>query len=241
MKIAITAQEDNLDSLIDQRFGRCKYFLIAEVHKDMMKKVESVENQGAAQGHGAGIRAAQQISDLGVDAVITGSLGPNASEALKQAGIKSYHSSGKAEEALNDFIKGGLKEIDEVAEMHSGITEEKKEAERIFFPLLDNKGDDSEISSHFGHAPFFGIYDTEKKELKIIENKLDHSNPEKSPIDQITEAVNPTTIFAKGIGGRAIMLIKEKGLALKTGDYSTVKEAIKNLDSLEEQTQSCGH
>ena len=99
---------------------------------------------------------------------------------------------------------------------------------------------DSEISQHFGHAPFFGSYDLEKKELKIIENDLNHTDPDKSPIDQIQEVVNPTIIFAKGIGGRAIELIAEKGIALKTENFNTVKEVIENWDKLEDQTQNCG-
>ncbi|MBU0615607.1 MAG: hypothetical protein KJ601_05945, partial [Nanoarchaeota archaeon] len=104
-----------------------------------------------------------------------------------------------------------------------------------------DNGEESEISEHFGHAPFFGVYDTEKKELKIIKNDLDHTDPSKSPIDQIEEAVNPTTIFAKGIGGRAIGIIAGKGLKLKTGPYITVRDAIQNLDKLVDQTQGCGH
>ena len=119
--------------------------------------------------------------------------------------------------------------------------QKESSGEKIFFPLLDNKGMDSEISGHFGHAPFFGLYDTKTKKLTITENKLSHTDPNKSPVDQIVEAVNPTTVFALGIGGRAIGLFQEKGICLKTGDFKTVKEVIENLDKLESQTQSCGH
>jgi len=240
MKIAISTEEDNKDSLIDQRFGRCKYFAVVDTENK--EKIEFIENQGGIQGHGAGIKAAQQIGDLEVEAVITGNLGPNATAVLDKMEIKAYHASGTVKEAIGSFVDNKLEEINEIAAPHSEpIQEDKKSAERIFFPLLDDNGEDSEISSHFGHAPFFGIYDVEKKELKIIKNDLNHTDPNKSPIDQIEEAVNPTTIFAKGIGGRAIRIISQKGLALKTGDYSNVKEVIANLDKLEDQTQSCGH
>ena len=242
MRIAITCQEDNLDGMIDQRFGRCKYFLIVDIDGNKISKTEAVLNEGAKQGHGAGIKAAEQAGDLKIEKVLTGQVGPNASAVLDKLGIKAYHSSGKAEDAVNQFLNNELEIISESAEPHSGMpAKEKSEGERIFFPLLDNNGEDSEISPHFGHAPFFGVYDTIKKELNIIENNLDHTDPTKSPIDQIEEAVHPTAIFAKGIGGRAIGIIAEKGLSLKTGEYCTVKEAIKNLDKLKEQTQSCGH
>ncbi|MCK5017035.1 MAG: hypothetical protein KAS32_08180 [Candidatus Peribacteraceae bacterium] len=240
MKIAISSDGNTLESMIDQRFGRCKYFIIVDT--DNKEKAEAVENQGAVQGHGAGIKAAQQIGELGIKAVITGQLGPNSTNVLKQIGIKSYHASGTAKEAVEKFIKNELEEISDVSSPHSGLAQKtEKSGERIFIPLLDNNGENSKISSHFGHAPFFGLYDVEKKELTITENNLDHTDPTKSPIDQIEEAVNPTTIFAQGIGGRAIQIIAEKGLTLKTGPYETVKDVIENLDNLKEQTESCGH
>jgi len=241
MKIAVSADGDKLHSKVDQRFGRCKYFLIINIEEKEVGTFEAVENQGAIQGHGAGIKASQQIGDLGVEAVITGNLGPNATDVLSQLGIKAYHASGIIADVLVDFAEGKLELITEVAPSHSGIEKKESKGERIFFPLLDNNGEDSEISSHFGHAPFFGLYDTETKKLTITENSLDHTDPAKSPIDQIAEAVNPTTIFAKGIGGRAIQFIAEKGIALKTGEYDTVKEVIKNLDKLDDLTEGCGH
>ena len=241
MKIAISSDGDTVESIIDQRFGRCKYFLIIEIDDNKIVKVDAIENKGAIQGHGAGIQAAQQIGELNIKAVITGNLGPNATDVLSKLSIKAYHSDGIAKEAVEKFIKGKLKEISEITAPHSGMKKQENKGERIFFPLLENNGEDSKISEHFGHAPFFGLYDVEKKELKIIDNKLDHTDPTKSPIDQIEDAVDPTTIFAKGIGGRAIGLITEKGLSLKTGQYNTVKQVIENLDKLDDQAESCGH
>ena len=241
MKIAISSEGNTIKDLIDQRFGRCKYFLIVSIENDKISEVKAVENQGTLQGHGAGIKAAQQVGNLEVDAIITGNLGPNATDVLNQLGIKTYHSSGPAEEAIEKFMKHELEEITEIAETHSGMNKPELSYERIFFPLLDNKGMDSRISEHFGHAPFFGLYDTKTKELEITENKLSHADPNKSPVDQIVEAVNPATIFAKRIGSRAISLFAEKGIHVKTGEYIIVKEVIENLDKLEDLTQSCGH
>ncbi|MBN1793243.1 hypothetical protein JW826_06180 [Candidatus Woesearchaeota archaeon] len=242
MIVAISAYGEDLDSDIDLRFGRCKYFLVVDVEGKKIVKTEAVLNAGAEQGHGAGIKAAEQMGKLRVDNLLTGELGPNATAVLDKLKVKAYRASGKAKDALGQFLNGGLEQISEVAEPHHELSERAVGGgERIFFPLLDNNGEDSEISSHFGHAPFFGVYDVDKKELKIIGNDLDHVDPAKSPIDQIEDAVHPTTIFAKGIGGRAIGLIAAKGLLLKTGDYATVKEVLHNLDKLENQTKDCGH
>jgi len=253
--IIITSEGDTLDSMIDQRFGRCRHFLVVDTENNEL--VKAVENQGAIQGHGAGIKAAQQVGELNVGAVITGQIGPNAAEVLNQLGIRTYHASGIVKDAVDDFSIGKLDEINKTAEPHSGMELEKeqgkqmqrgqkdekeeKTGERIFFPLLDDNGMDSLISSHFGHAPFFGLYDTAAEELKITDNTLSHTDPDKSPVDQIIEAVNPTIVFAQGIGAKAVMLFNEKGIALKTGPYEKVKDALANLDKLEEQTSDCGH
>lgn len=113
--------------------------------------------------------------------------------------------------------------------------------ERIFIPLLDNNGENSKISPHFGHAPFFGVYDTAEGSLQIIPNDLDHVDQNKSPIEQIEESANPTVIFALGIGQRAIDIIAEKDLALRTGPYKTAGDVIANLERLEVLDSDCGH
>ncbi len=242
MKIAVSADGDKLHSKVDQRFGRCPFFLIINIDGKEVGTFEAITNEGAVQGHGAGIRAAEQMGELKIEAVITGQLGPNATNVLKELGIKAYSAAGVITDVLSDFVDKKLEVISEVAEAHSGDSKTKSDSdERIFFPLLDDNGLDSEISQHFGHAPFFGVYDVKTKKLKIVPNDLDHTDPSKSPIDQIEDEVNPTTIFAKGIGGRAISIIQQKGLGLKTGNYDTVKEVIENLDNLEDQTQDCGH
>lgn len=248
MRIAITSVGEDENSMLDQRFGRCQYFQIFDVEDKQVKKHEAIQNQGIIQGHGAGIRASEQLGDIGVDVVITGQLGPNSTSVLKQLGIDAYSGKGTVKEALNDFLETKLNQITDISKPHSqppkeSLKESSKEVtnERIFIPLMDNNGMDSEISEHFGHAPFFGVYDVSRNQLEIIPNDLDHADPTKSPIEQIQDAVNPTTIFAKSIGGRAISLIHEKGMCIKTGDFNKAGEVIENLDSLKDKTDDCGH
>ena len=242
MKIAISSQDNSIEGTIDQRFGRCKYYIIVETENKEIKNTITIENQGAIQAHGAGIKSAEQIGQLGVNIVITGDLGPNATTVLKQLGIKSYHAGGNVGNAVKDYLDNKLGEITKIATPHSKANlNQKSSNEKIFFPLLNNSGENSQISGHFGHAPFFGIYNVGKKELKVIQNNLDHTNPDKSPIDQIEETIKPTIIYATGIGGRAVEIIKQKGIKLKTSNYSTIKEVIENLDKLSDQTSNCGH
>ncbi|MCD4705782.1 hypothetical protein K8R61_01750 [bacterium] len=117
----------------------------------------------------------------------------------------------------------------------------EKKNQKIFIPLLNDNGENSEPSLHFGHAPYFGLYNFFNKELIITKNNLDHNSLDKSPVDQIVENMNPTIVFAQDMGGRAIDLFTEKNIVLKTGPYKTVKEIIDNFDNLKKLDNSCGH
>ena len=85
MKIAVSATGPSLDSGVDPRFGRCQYFVIADPET---MEYEAVDNPNLSAPGGAGIATAQLVADRGVEAVLTGNVGPNAYEALMAAGIE---------------------------------------------------------------------------------------------------------------------------------------------------------
>ncbi|MDX2439433.1 MAG: NifB/NifX family molybdenum-iron cluster-binding protein [Desulfobacterales bacterium] len=106
MKICITSTGKEIEAKIDPRFGRAPYFFIIDTDTDAM---EVVDNSAVAESQGAGIGAAQLVSDKGVDAVLTGRVGPNASTAFKASGVKLYEGVSSQEtvkEALTRFKKG---------------------------------------------------------------------------------------------------------------------------------------
>ncbi|MHA3964484.1 MAG: NifB/NifX family molybdenum-iron cluster-binding protein [Candidatus Thorarchaeota archaeon SMTZ1-45] len=105
-KICVTASAPDLDAEIDPRFGRCAYFLI--VDSETMR-FEAISNSSAKAAGGAGIGAAQTVASQGVDAVITGSVGPNAYPALQNANIRILTgASGSVRKAVEDFNRGNL-------------------------------------------------------------------------------------------------------------------------------------
>jgi predicted Fe-Mo cluster-binding NifX family protein len=112
MKIAITAQGQSSQSIVDPRFGRAAWLLI---HDDSNNSWESIDNiAGRDSAHGAGIQAAQKVADHGVEALITGAIGPKAFTSLTAGRIRIYHgATGTAQEALAAFKAGKLKEASE--------------------------------------------------------------------------------------------------------------------------------
>ena len=85
MKICITSSGDNLEAQIDQRFGRCSYFIIYDSTNDTF---EAIANPSVDVGSGAGIQSAQLVVDKQVLMVITGEIGPKAEKVLKNANIQ---------------------------------------------------------------------------------------------------------------------------------------------------------
>ena len=87
MKVAVSATGKNLEAYVDPRFGRCPYFAV--VDSETME-CEFIENRALMASGGAGIKAAQQVVDAGVEVVISGNIGPNAFATLSAGGVGIY-------------------------------------------------------------------------------------------------------------------------------------------------------
>ena len=72
MKIAITSSGDNLESLLDRRFGRCAFFAIYDSES---QNVDFVENTAKDADSGAGPAAVSIIASAGVKKIVSGEFG----------------------------------------------------------------------------------------------------------------------------------------------------------------------
>ncbi len=110
MKVMVSSTGDGLDAEMDPRFGRCQYFVLVDT--DTMT-AETHANPGGSASGGAGFQAAQFCSDVGAQAVISGSFGPNAFNTLQEAGIKMYPAGGgKIRHLIEALRNGELKEME---------------------------------------------------------------------------------------------------------------------------------
>jgi len=109
MKIALTATGKEATSQVDPRFGRAKYFVVADTDSGLTSVHDNAQNLNAAQG--AGIQAAQQVAALGVAAVVTGNVGPKAFRTLAAGQIPVYLcGSMSVEDAIRAFKAGELEQ-----------------------------------------------------------------------------------------------------------------------------------
>ncbi len=109
-KIAICSTGSSSSSIVDERFGRCAYFMIWDPET---KEYTSLANTGTESAHGAGTGAVQELLKNKISVILSQRIGPKAFAVLKQTDVKIFSGiTGKTvEEALQSYKDGDLKEL----------------------------------------------------------------------------------------------------------------------------------
>lgn len=87
MRVAIAAKDETLHSPVDDRFGRCPFFLVVDPES---MAFEAIKNPGKKEKNAAGIQACQILISKGVGAVVVKNIGRNSLVTLSRAGIAVY-------------------------------------------------------------------------------------------------------------------------------------------------------
>lgn len=112
MKLVIPIEEKNINADVCQSFGRTPYFVVYDTDT---KNYDFIDNNAVSSQGGAGIKAAQNIVNKGVDAVLTFRCGENAATVLNGAGVKIYRIFDiSVEKNIDDFINGKLSILDNI-------------------------------------------------------------------------------------------------------------------------------
>jgi predicted Fe-Mo cluster-binding NifX family protein len=109
VKLCITSEGKTLEAKVDPRFGRCQNFIFFDMDTG---NFEAAENGGSEFKGGAGIQAGQLVISKGVQAVLTGNIGPNAHQVLTSAGVSVFTDvAGTVEEAIAGYKNGKFKAV----------------------------------------------------------------------------------------------------------------------------------
>lgn len=116
MKIAIPVDDKFMETKVCVSFGRAPYFLFYDTES---KDSVFVENSAATSQGGAGIKAAQNVVDNNVSALLTPRCGENAAQVIKAAHINIY-------KTINDSIKDNIEAFNEdkltlLEDIHAGF------------------------------------------------------------------------------------------------------------------------
>lgn len=119
MKVAISAMGPDLNAAMDPRFGRARYFLIIE---PQTMEFEVLSNPNIDTMGGAGIQSAQLIGKRGIEAVITGQVGPNAFQTLSAIGVRIHEiMGGTVRQVIEAYKAGQLPSISQPGPSHGSI------------------------------------------------------------------------------------------------------------------------
>jgi len=106
MKVVVSSNGPDLKAPTSATFGRCPVYLFVDTES---LEFEATPNPACDAPRGAGIRAAEFVTESNVEAVITGRVGPNATNVLQAAGVPIYlFPGGTVRQAVEDFNAGKL-------------------------------------------------------------------------------------------------------------------------------------
>jgi len=108
MRIAVSAAEDRgLDSAVHAHFGRCPYFVLADLEGQAITSVKVVANPFYGNHQPGEVPAF--IARQGAKVMITGGMGMRAVEIFQESGIEPVTgASGSARQAIEAYLNGSL-------------------------------------------------------------------------------------------------------------------------------------
>jgi predicted Fe-Mo cluster-binding NifX family protein len=117
---------------------------------------------------------------------------------------------------------------------------------RLVVPSSEEKGLDSQLSQHFGRAPFYVVVDLDEKgniiSDSVIPNTSEHFGGVGVPPDRIIQ-LKPNALVTYGLGSKALTMFQAAGVAVLRTEANTVKEVVSayNNNELQELTEGCQH
>ncbi len=120
MRVVVSAVGADLSAEVSPVFGRCPNYVFVDT---ATMEFEALPNPAMSAAGGAGIQAAQFAVSKGVQAVITGNVGPNAFNVLQAAGVTLYPvSGGTVQQAVDAYNRGELQPLSgATSAMHGGM------------------------------------------------------------------------------------------------------------------------
>ena len=96
---------------------------------------------------------------------------------------------------------------------------------KICIPVLTQQGMNSPLSSHFGQADHFAMYDEETKQLTFFSNAGHHHGGKLTPAEVIQQA-GAQVVLCGGLGTKAVQLFQHAGIRVFNQASGTVADVL---------------
>lgn len=98
---------------------------------------------------------------------------------------------------------------------------------RICIPVQTNEGLRALVNRHFGSAPYFLIYDSDKEAFEVISNSDEHHSHGMCHPLKVMDDQNLDAVVCVGMGARAVQMLKQGGLKAYRTKAETAEDTIR--------------
>jgi len=113
---------------------------------------------------------------------------------------------------------------------------------RIAVSAENDRGLDSPVSMHFGHAAYFILADVESRQITRVSAVANpfHGNHMPGQLPAFIHSQGAQVMLAGGMGQRAVEFFREQGIEIATGASGTVRQSLERyLDGGLHGAQPC--
>ena len=109
---------------------------------------------------------------------------------------------------------------------------------KLCVPVQDNNGLDSQVSLHFGSAPFFLLLDSETTQFETLRNNDEHHAHGMCHPVGVLNGASVDAVIVGGIGRRALEGLNSAGITVYRGTEGSVQHILDAVvhNTLEEMT-----
>jgi len=110
---------------------------------------------------------------------------------------------------------------------------QEKYAMRICIPTGTADGKTAKVHAHFGSAPYFTIYDTDKGDVEVVNNDNQHHSHGMCQPMAALSGKNIDAVVCGGMGARAIQKLNEDGIKVYRAIPGSVEEIARQFSQRE--------
>lgn len=109
---------------------------------------------------------------------------------------------------------------------------------KICIPTETDMSFEATVYGHFGSAPYFTIYDTDKDDCEIVENLNQHNSHGTCHPLTVLDGKGIDVVVCKGMGKRAIQKLNDAGIRAYKASDANVRQVIEKyrINELQEMT-----
>jgi predicted Fe-Mo cluster-binding NifX family protein len=238
MKIAISTDQGHASA----HFGRCTSYTIVEIKEGQILNQEEIPNPGHQPGF-----LPQYLSDMGVNCIIAGGMGPRAQALFGQKNIETIIGiQGPVDEVIEKFINQELETGEDLCDHRHGLGGHADHPShgihhckgegtirgtkgKICF-TSQGKNLSAELDPKFGRAYYFFIIDPETSQVEVIEN------PNREAVQgagiltaQLIASKDVDIVVTGHCGPNAQRVLESSGIRVIEGVSGKIKDILEKL------------